>query len=180
MNGDLSSRKTIFARCIRAQARPCDSPEEASQQSNRCEGSRGRQEAESRKRDVQSHEAGDGSRSVTCKGHAESGTTCRGKASRVGKASHASRRAKRKRSWRLSQCATSARNRRMRTPRETRQGCQSWSLSRSLRPGWDFAETGPKLPREPGDPRSDSGVVKTLDSSVQMGATRLVHARRKP
>jgi len=27
---------------------------------------------------------------------------------------------------------------------------------------------GRKLPRDPGDPRSDSGVVKTLDSSVLM------------
>jgi hypothetical protein len=27
---------------------------------------------------------------------------------------------------------------------------------------------GRKLPREPGDPRSDSGVVKTLDSSVRV------------
>jgi len=38
-------------------------------------------------------------RSVTCKGHAESGITYRGKASQVAKASHASRRAMRKRSW---------------------------------------------------------------------------------
>jgi len=48
-----------------------------------------------------------------------------------------------------------------------------------VRPGWDVAGSGLKLPREPGDPRSDSGVVKTLESSVQMGETRLVHAGRK-
>jgi hypothetical protein len=47
---------------------------------------------------VQNRGAGVGSRSVTCKGHAESGTTCRGKAPRIAKASSASRRAEWKRS----------------------------------------------------------------------------------
>jgi hypothetical protein len=111
-----------------------------------------------------------GSRSVTCKGHAESGITCRGKAPRIAKASHASRRGEWKRSWQPSPCAHSARNRRARTKRGKRQGCQSWSRFRSLGPGWDVAESGRKLPRAPGDPRSDSGVVKTLDSPVLAAA----------
>jgi hypothetical protein len=61
---------------------------------------------------VQNHGSGDGSRSVTCKGHAESGITCRGKAPWVVEASHASRRAKWKRSWQPSPREASARNRR--------------------------------------------------------------------
>lgn len=74
----------------------------------------------------------------------------------------------------------SARNRRTRTQSREATGVSELVATQGhFDLGWDFAESGRKLPREPGDPRSDSGVVKTLDSSVQMGATRLVHAGRK-
>jgi len=51
-----------------------------------------------------------GSRSVTCKGHAESGISCRGKAPRIAKASHASRRGEWKRSWPPSPRASCEKN----------------------------------------------------------------------
>jgi len=109
---------------------------------------------------------------VTCKGHAESRIPCRGKASRIAKASHASRRGEWKRSWQPSPRAALRETAGPRTKRSKRQGCQSWSLSRFKRPGWDDAESGRKIPRAPGDPRSDSDVVKTFDSPVPMDAIR--------
>jgi len=106
-------------------------------------------------------------RSVTCKGHAESGITCRGKAPWVAKASNASRRAMWKRSWpsspRVSLRETAEAARSEGGDRGVRVGRY---LARELELARAIAESGRILPRDPSDPRSDSGVVKTLDSSV--------------
>jgi hypothetical protein len=82
---------------------------------------------------VQNHGSGDGSRSVTCKGHAESRITCRGKAPWVVEAAHASRRAERKRSWQPSPGEVSARNRgATHVAREATGVSELVALSRSL------------------------------------------------
>jgi len=67
-----------------------------------------------------------GSRSVTCKGHAESGTTCRGKAPRIAKASSASRRTEWKRSGGPHGFSPPLTTRKhgARPSRGRRQGCQ--------------------------------------------------------